>query len=65
MTIIRNDGRSLMHRTREYEAFLEKKISSARASLRAGEGISIEDVRDIYVERRQDSNGDSPGPAER
>ena len=42
-------------RAREYETFLEKKVASARSSLRAGEGISNEEVRVNYAARRPDS----------
>lgn len=40
---------------REYETFLEEKVASARTSLRAGEGISNDDVRVKYAARRADS----------
>ncbi|GAA4106281.1 antitoxin of toxin-antitoxin stability system [Enteractinococcus coprophilus] len=42
-------------RAREYETLLEKKVASARSSLRAGEGISNEEVRVNYAARRPDS----------
>lgn len=42
-------------RAREYETFLEEKVASARSSLRAGEGVSNEEVRINYAARRPDS----------
>lgn len=44
-----------MRRAREYETFLEEKVESARSSLRAGEGVSNEEVRVNYAARRPDS----------
>ena len=42
-------------RAREYETFLEEKVAAARSSLRAGEGVSNEEVRINYAARRPDS----------
>ena len=42
-------------RAREYETFLEEKVASARSSLRAGEGVSNEEVRINSAARRPDS----------
>ena len=44
-----------MCRAREYETVLEEKVASARSSLRAGEGVSNEEVRINYAARRPDS----------
>ena len=37
---------------REYEAFLAEKVSTARASLQAGEGIDNTEVETRYAARR-------------
>ncbi len=39
-------------RAREYEAFLAEKVVTARASLRAGEGIENVEVEAEYAARR-------------
>ena len=38
--------------SREYEAFLQRKVDSARISMRAGEGLTNEDVEAQFAARR-------------
>ncbi len=37
---------------RDYDAFLEKKVEAARASLQAGKGLGNEEVEAIFAARR-------------
>jgi predicted transcriptional regulator len=38
--------------SREYEAFLQRKVDSARISMRAGEGLTNEEVEAEFAARR-------------
>ena len=38
---------------REYEAFLQRKIDSARVSMRAGDGLTNEEVEAEFAARRK------------
>jgi predicted transcriptional regulator len=38
--------------SREYEAFLQRKVDSARISMRAGEGLTNEEVEAQFAARR-------------
>jgi len=38
--------------SREYEAFLQRKVDSARVSLRAGEGLTNDEVEAQFAVRR-------------
>ncbi|WP_415772609.1 CopG family ribbon-helix-helix protein [Pseudomonas sp. LB3P38] len=38
--------------SREYEAFLQRKVDSARVSMRAGEGLTNEEVEAQFAARR-------------
>jgi predicted transcriptional regulator len=38
--------------SREYEAFLQRKVDSARISMRAGEGLTNEEVEAQFATRR-------------
>ncbi|MHC8336897.1 antitoxin of toxin-antitoxin stability system [Pseudomonas sp. HLT2-19-2] len=38
--------------SREYEAFLQRKVDSARISMRAGEGLSNDEVEAQFAARR-------------
>ena len=37
---------------REYDALLEKKVEAARASIKAGKGVSHEEVKAIFAAKR-------------
>ena len=41
------------HEAREYDAFLERKVEAARASVRAGLGRSNDEVAADFAERRK------------
>ncbi|EJM18193.1 hypothetical protein PMI22_03275 [Pseudomonas sp. GM21] len=38
--------------SREYEAFLQRKVDSARVSMRAGEGLTNDEVETQFAARR-------------
>ncbi|QVW23517.1 antitoxin of toxin-antitoxin stability system [Pseudomonas hormoni] len=39
--------------SREYEAFLQRKVDSARVSMRAGEGLTNDEVEAQFAARRE------------
>lgn len=41
---------------REYDAFLQRKVDAARASIRAGEGISNEEVKAEFAALRAEAS---------
>ena len=44
---------------REYDAFLQQKVDLARASMRAGEGLSNEAVEAAFAARRASLHGEN------
>lgn len=52
------------HQARKHEAFLQQKVDTARASVRAGCGRSNEEVEAEFVARRTSTEGGCDGSLE-